>query len=108
MNFRPELKVLSEEQIYAIHQASLEILWNTGVLVKAPASRDLLRRAGAAVNDETMLCRIPGYIVEEAMKRAPSSFTIHARNPTYDVHVSTQTLHYEPMIGRLNCYDYAT
>ena len=56
MRFRPELRVLSDEQVYAIHQAALEILWNMGVLVKAPAARDLLRQAGAWVDDETMLC----------------------------------------------------
>ncbi len=108
MKFRPQLKVLSDEQVYGIHQAALEILWNTGVLVKAPAARDLLRQAGAWVDDETMICRIPGYIVEEALKRTPSSFTLYARNPDNDVHVSTRSLHYEPMIGRLHCYDYVT
>jgi len=102
------LKVLSDEQIYDIHQAALEILWNTGVLVKAPAARDLLCQAGGVVDEETMLCRIPGYIVEEALKQAPSSFTVYARNPENNVHVSTRSLHYEPMIGRLNCYDYVT
>jgi trimethylamine:corrinoid methyltransferase-like protein len=45
VGFRPELRVLSDEQVYEIHQAALEILWNTGVLVKAPAARDLLRPA---------------------------------------------------------------
>jgi trimethylamine--corrinoid protein Co-methyltransferase len=108
MQFRPELKVLTDEQIYSINQAALEILWNTGVLVKAPAARVLLRQAGAVVDDLSMRCRIPGYVVEEALKRAPSSFTVYARNPKYDVHVSTRALHYEPMIGRLNCYDYIT
>ncbi len=108
MNFRPVLQVLSGEQIYDIHQAALEILWNTGVLVKASAARDLLRQAGAVVDEEMMICHIPGYVVEEALARAPSSFTVYARNPTNDVHVSTRSLHYEPMIGRLNCYDYAT
>lgn len=104
----PRLKVLTDEQIYDIHQAALGILWNTGVLVKAPAARVLLRQAGAVVDDETMRCRIPSYLVEEALRRAPSSFTIYARNPTYNVHVSTRSLHYEPMIGRINSYDYAT
>jgi trimethylamine--corrinoid protein Co-methyltransferase len=108
MQFRPELKVLTDEQVYRIHQAALEILWNTGVLVKAPAARVLLRQAGALVDEETMLCRIPGYVIEEALKRAPSSFTVYARNPKHNVHVSTRSLHYEPMIGRLNCHDYVT
>ena len=84
------------------------MLWNTGVLVKAPAARDLLRKAGAWVNDETMICRVPGYVVEEALKRAPSSFTVYARDPANNVRVSTRSLHYEPMIGRLNCYDHVT
>jgi trimethylamine--corrinoid protein Co-methyltransferase len=42
------------------------------------------------------------------LRRAPSSFTVYARNPANNVHVSTQAVHYEPMIGRLNCYDYAS
>ncbi|MFN2220733.1 MAG: trimethylamine methyltransferase family protein, partial [Anaerolineae bacterium] len=108
MTFQPDLKVLSDEQVYDIHQAALEILWNTGVLVKAPEARALLRKAGAWVDDDTTLCRIPGYIVEEALARAPSSFTVYARNPENNVQVSTRSTHYEPMIGRLNCYDYAT
>ncbi len=108
MPFQPTLKVLSDEQVYDIHRAALAILWNTGVLVKAPAARDLLRRAGAQVDEETMRCRIPADVVEAALKYAPSSFTVYARNPAHNVTVSTGSLHYEPMIGRLNCYDYAT
>jgi len=108
MIFHPHLSVLSDEQIHDIHRAALEILWNTGVLVKAPAARELLRQAGARVDDETMRCRIPGDVIEAALKRAPSSFTVYARNPANNVSVSTAALHYEPMIGRLQCYDYAT
>ena len=105
---KPVLKVLSDEQVAEIHQAALEILWNTGVLVKSPTARGLLRQAGAVVDEATMRCRIPGYILEEALKRAPSSFTIFARNPKNNVHVTTSDLFYEPMIGRLNCYDLVT
>jgi trimethylamine--corrinoid protein Co-methyltransferase len=106
MTFQPRLKVLSDEQIDQIHRAALDILWNTGVLVKAPAARELLRKAGARVDEQSMICRLPAEIVEEALKRAPAEFTVHARDPKYDVKVSTERLHYEPMIGRLNCFDY--
>lgn len=108
MNFPPRLEVLSKQQIYEIHKAALKILESTGVLVKAPEARELLRKAGAAVDEESMICRISPAIVEEALRRAPSSFTIHARNPQHDVEVSTERLHIEPMIGRLNCFDYET
>lgn len=108
MRFQPTLKVLSDEQIDRIHRAALEMLMNPGVLVKSEEARGLLKQAGAAVDEETMICRIPGDVVEEAMKSAPSSFTVYARNPANDVHVSTTSVHIEPMIGRINCYDYAT
>jgi trimethylamine--corrinoid protein Co-methyltransferase len=106
MDFKPELKVLNDEQVYQIHEAALQILWQTGVLVKSEDARQLLAKAGARVNNQSMICHIPAYIVEEALKRAPSSFTLFARNPKNNVHVSTRATHIEPMIGRINCYDY--
>lgn len=108
MNYKPQLKILSDDQIYDIHEAALNLLWETGVSVQSKLARDLLRKAGARVYEDSMLCRIPGYIIEEALRQAPASFTIYARNPANNVHVSTKELHYEPMIGRMNIYDYNT
>lgn len=108
MGFTPTMRVLSDEQVYDIHNAALQILWQTGVLVKSEEARRLLAAAGARVDEETMTCHIPAYVVEEALKRAPSSFTVYARNPNNNVHVSTKALHIEPMIGRINCFDYKT
>ena len=106
MTFQPQLRVLSEEQIHEIHKAALDILWDTGVQVKALPALELLRKAGAGVDEDTMICRIPASVVEHALRQAPSSFTIYARNPKFNVEVSTEALHIEPMIGRLNCFDY--
>ena len=108
MTFAPRLNVLSDEQIRLIHRAALDILWKTGVLVKAPAARALLRQAGAAVDEDSMICRLPADLVEGTLKKAPAEFTVYGRNPKHDVHVSTKALHYEPMIGRLNCFEYDT
>jgi len=105
LNFQPQLRVLSDEQIHEIRKTALSILRDTGVQVKAPRALELLRKAGAEVDAETMICRIPSAVVEEALRQAPSSFTIYARNPDHNVAVSTEALHIEPMIGRLNCFD---
>ena len=106
MRYKPVLRVLSDDQVYDIQQAALEILWKTGVLVKSEKARKLLKIAGAVIDEEKMICRIPAFIVEEAMSKAPSSFTVFARNPNNNVRVSTKDLHIEPMIGRLNCLDF--
>jgi len=108
LRFQPSLKVLSDDQIYRIHQAALELLMNPGVLVKSQEARTLLKQAGASVDEKTMICRIPGHIVEECLRKAPSSFTVYGRKPAHDVRVSTTSVHIEPMIGRLHCYDYPT
>jgi len=108
LRYQPTLKVLSDDQVYRIHQAALAMLMNPGVLVKSAEARKLLAQAGAHVDEETMICRIPAHIVEECMRRAPSSFTVYGRDPENDVHVSTTSVHIEPMIGRINCYDYAS
>ena len=106
MNLQPQLRVLSNEQVEEIKKTALSILWDTGVQVKAPRALELLGKAGAVVDEESMICRIPSPVVEEALRRAPSSFTIYARSPEHNVEVSTDALHIEPMIGRLNCFDY--
>ena len=72
MHFTPRLQVLSDEQVRQIHQAALDILWQTGVLVKAPAARELLRQAGAVVDEENLICRLPADLVETALKKAPA------------------------------------
>jgi len=108
LRYQPSLKVLSDDQIYRIHQAALAMLMNPGVLVKSEEARMLLAQAGAHVDEGTMICRIPAYIVEECLRNAPSSFTVYARDSANDVQVSTTDVHIEPMIGRINCYDYTT
>jgi len=108
LRFQPTLKVLSDEQIERIRQAALDMLMDPGVLVKSAEARKLLAKAGADVDEETMICRIPGDIVEACLRKAPSSFTVYARDSAHDVQVSTTDVHIEPMIGRINCYDYAS
>jgi len=78
--FKP-LEVLSADQVAAIDEASLHLLQEIGIEFMGPAARDLLRRAGAAVDDDSGLVRIPRELVREALKTAPPRFTITPRNP---------------------------
>ncbi|MFQ6014705.1 MAG: trimethylamine methyltransferase family protein [Anaerolineae bacterium] len=103
-----QLKILSDEQIYEIHQAALSILQNVGVVVKEPRARNLLRKSGAVVDEESWLVKIQSDIVEEALRKAPRHFTLYARNLRNNVEVDAEQLYFEPMIGRLNILDLET
>jgi trimethylamine:corrinoid methyltransferase-like protein len=46
IHHKPNLKVLSEEQIEQIHMATMEVLERTGVRITHPKALDLMEGAG--------------------------------------------------------------
>ncbi len=79
----PSYRVLSEEQIRAIHAATLEVLETVGVRVAHDEALKLLRDRGCRIKDNDIVC-IPGALVEEASavhRRASPSTTVTARKP---------------------------
>jgi len=75
---RPNFRLLSEKQIETIHQATLQLLETCGVRVAHPDALDLLRQAGCLVQGEERVL-IPGWLVEQCIRSAPSSVTIYDR-----------------------------
>lgn len=72
----PQVQVLSEDQIQAIHNASLEILEKTGVEMQDAQGRELLLAAGAWETGGRI--KIPEKLLVDALATAPS------RIPMYD------------------------
>lgn len=74
---RPHIRVLSDGQMRDIHFAALEILERTGVEVRHPRAVSLLREAGARVDGDWV--RIPGHLVERAVRSAPERVVLSKR-----------------------------
>jgi trimethylamine--corrinoid protein Co-methyltransferase len=89
---KPQLRLLSSEQLQQIHLASLEVLERTGVDVQLPEAVDLLGAAGADVRDPSRV-KIPSYLVDEALRTTPHRITIYDRSGRPAMHLE----------GR-NCY----
>lgn len=75
------IELLSEEQVTAVHEASLRLLEDTGVEFMGGAARTAFATTGALVDDETGVTRIPREVVEHALATAPRRFTVTPRNP---------------------------
>jgi len=75
---RAILNFLSEDEMERIHQASLQILKETGVKIYSEKVRRLLAESGAEVNN--VIVKIPSSLIEEAVKRAPGEITLGARS----------------------------
>jgi trimethylamine--corrinoid protein Co-methyltransferase len=90
----PRISYLSRNDIEAIHAASLEVLEGTGVLVKNPNAVELLERAGCRV--EAQVVHIPPSLVEECLKKAPSSIGLHMRDGDGSLEVGGDNVIYNP------------
>lgn len=83
--WQPTIRMLSDEQINAIHNTSLDILSRTGIVMKNAAARRLLLDAGAYESDgpSTDLgqrrIKVPEHLVMEAIASAPSRIPMHNR-----------------------------
>jgi trimethylamine--corrinoid protein Co-methyltransferase len=77
-------ELLTQEQVERVHEASLEILEEVGLMVRHGPARDLFRAHGCDVNSETNRVKFPSAIVEKYRKVYPPKFTFHARDPKYD------------------------
>jgi len=79
------LQVLTEDEKNQVHERTLRILAQTGVRVDTARGRQILKSAGAEVNDNTRVVRFPQSLVEEAIRLVPKNFTLCARRPGWDL-----------------------
>ena len=73
--------LLSDDQVETVHEASLELLEEIGVELMGAAARAAFREAGALVDEESGLTRIPREVVLATIASAPRRFTVTPRNP---------------------------
>ena len=76
--FKPKLQVINDDQIKQIHMATLEVLERTGIKMTHPRGLELLDGAGAKVDGDRV--RIPAWLVEDAIRKAPSRVVLGKRN----------------------------
>lgn len=103
----PFFRKLSDDQLARIHAASLEILERTGVQLHHPRARDLLRRAGAAV-DEDGWTRIPAQRVEWALRAAPKRIAWANRHGQRVMLLEGRNVYYGPGSDCPNVIDVRT
>ncbi len=79
------LTVLSEDEVEAIHEASLDVLEQVGVEIMSEAGRNLLKDAGAQLASTGDIVYIDRGLVQECLQTVRPSFCIHARNPKHNI-----------------------
>ncbi len=99
------MQVLSEDQLESIHETSLRILEELGIEVMSPRALDILCAAGAAVDSASGMVRLDRGLVAEALKTAPSSFTLTPRNAAKRVILGGSHINFGLVAGPPNVHD---
>jgi trimethylamine--corrinoid protein Co-methyltransferase len=101
LNFKPKLKVISDDQIALIHTATLEVLERTGVKITHPRALEIFDAGGARVQGDRV--RLPAWLVEEAIRKAPPRLVLGTRTGKRVVFLEGDKSFFGPS---LDCIDY--
>jgi trimethylamine--corrinoid protein Co-methyltransferase len=72
-------QVLSEKDAIKIHESSLKILEHTGVNILNDEILIMMESAGAVVEKDEKIAKIPSKLIEEALHKAPATITLYGR-----------------------------
>jgi trimethylamine--corrinoid protein Co-methyltransferase len=84
-NPKLSLDILTPEEILRLHTATLDIIESAGIRFPSKRALDIWEMHGAKVDRNTSVVKVPGYIIEDALKLTPPKYVLAARNPEQDL-----------------------
>jgi len=103
-----QLKLLTKSQLHDIHQATLEVLKNPGISVNEPNVVKILDDMGAEVDFDQNRVHISESLVKEAINKAPSEFTVYARDPKNNLRMGGNRVYFSPISTQTFIFDLET
>jgi len=85
---------LDEDGVRKIADAAMAVLAESGMAVYSDAALESLRSAGARVDAENRIVRLPRSLVEDAIDSNPSSITLFSRDGEHDAVLEGDRVHY--------------
>jgi trimethylamine--corrinoid protein Co-methyltransferase len=104
LRYRPT-EVVSADELESIHVASLRVLEEIGMDFLDAEARELLRSAGARVEPGSERVRFDRAMVEDRIRTAPASFTLHAPDPAHDLEIGGDWIAFGSVASAPNVYD---
>ena len=94
------MQVLTKAELGLIHDTSIEILTDAGVRFNSDEVIEIFRQHGFRINGTKVF--ITENDVRKALETVPSSFTVRARNPAYNVSIGEDDFVFLPTGGAPN------
>jgi trimethylamine--corrinoid protein Co-methyltransferase len=92
----PSFRILSKDDLDAIHWATLDVLKETGIrIIRGENSLKLLKKKGCNVNLKKETVYFSPSEVEESLKKTSKVVTVHSpRNPKYDYRLDGRHIYF--------------
>ncbi len=78
------LNLFTEDELYELHLATLEVLEITGLLFDDADALEVLDGGGAVVDKKNKIVKFPPHLIEDSIRSAPSKIVLAGRNPKHD------------------------
>jgi trimethylamine--corrinoid protein Co-methyltransferase len=88
------LSSLTDAELNDIHQATLEVLEKTGLFIETDEALEVFDGAGAEVDRQQKIVKIPPQMVEDAIQSAPSRILLAGRDPQHDRELGTGRVYF--------------
>ncbi|MCB1434737.1 MAG: trimethylamine methyltransferase family protein, partial [Alphaproteobacteria bacterium] len=76
----PKLRIISDDEVEALHEAALTILERIGVRCAVKEARGIFASAGALIDEADGRVRVGRDIIDAALKAVPSEIALTPRN----------------------------
>jgi trimethylamine--corrinoid protein Co-methyltransferase len=87
------VKILEDEQLDQLQNATLEILEQVGIHCPSEKALNIYAEHGGIVDFSHQLVKLPRQIVIEAMSHAPRFYTMGARHPSFDLKLDGKSMY---------------
>ncbi len=84
-NPKLHLKILSDQEIKRIHDATLWIIEKVGIRFPSAHALEIWAANGASIDRERNIVRAKPELIEKALKTCPPTYTLSARHPFQDL-----------------------
>ena len=105
---QPKLNLLSDELVKQIIEEGFSLLMNPGIQIKNDEGLNLLADAGAEVDMENKIAKIPEKIARLALETRPSEFYLYNLDGVQVVHYGGDSVHFTPGSGGITILDRET
>ncbi|MDW7729757.1 MAG: trimethylamine methyltransferase family protein [Bacillota bacterium] len=86
-------KVFSEEDVTAVHEATVYLLEKVGIKMHNETARQIFKEKGAAVEEAQRIVKIPRSMIEEAIDSTPSKIILCGRDEKHDLLLEGSNVH---------------